>query len=50
MTTSIITPQDEGFEGTIVINDEYAGLVPSLSKEEFESLKQSIKEDELTVM
>ena len=48
MTTSILTPQDERFEGTIIINDEYAGLVPSLSKEEFESLKQSIEEDKLT--
>ncbi len=47
MTTSITTVQDENFEGTIVINDEYARLVPTLSKDEFESLKQSIKENEL---
>ena len=48
MITSIIAAHDEKFEGTIVVNDEYASLVPSLSIEEFESLKQSIKEDELT--
>src|SRR6478672_12691281 len=48
VTTSIISAQDEKFEGTIVVNDEYASLVPSLSIGEFESLKQSIKEDELT--
>ena len=45
-TSSITTIQDGEFEGTIVINDEYASLIPSLSIEEFESLKQSIKEDD----
>jgi DNA modification methylase len=45
VTTSKIAAQDEKFEGTVVVNDEYASLVPSLSKEEFESLKQLIKED-----
>jgi hypothetical protein len=43
--TTSIAAQDEKFEGTIVVNDEYASLIPGLSKEEFESLKQLIKED-----
>ena len=47
MTTSIITPQDERFEGTVIINNEYDNLVPCISAEDFESLKQSIKENEL---
>jgi ParB-like chromosome segregation protein Spo0J len=48
VTTSIIAAQDEKFQGTVVVNDEYAKLVPNLSTDEFESLKQSIKEDGLT--
>jgi ParB-like chromosome segregation protein Spo0J len=46
MIASITRIQDERFDGTVVINNEYASLVPGLSKEEFESLKQLIKEDE----
>ena len=46
MTASITTIQDGRFEGTIVINEEYASLVPNLPKEDFESLKQLIKEDD----
>ena len=34
---------------TIKTNQEYASLVPQLSKEEYESLKQSIKENGLWV-
>ena len=46
MTTSIITA-DEKIEKPIVINDEYTSLVPGISPEDYESLKQSIKENEL---
>ena len=44
MTTSIIAAQDDRI---IVINKQYASLVPDLSIEEFESLKQSIKQNGL---
>jgi hypothetical protein len=47
MTTSILTPQNERFEGTVNINNEYDNLVPGISAEDFESLKQSIKENGL---
>jgi ParB-like chromosome segregation protein Spo0J len=46
MTASVTGIQDERFEGTVVINDEYANLVPDLSKEDYKSLKQLIKEDD----
>ena len=46
MTASVTRIQDERFEGTVVINNEYASLVPGPSKEDYESLKQLIKEND----
>src|SRR5215467_307342 len=47
MTTPTATIHEEQIETTIVINDDYVSLVPGISSEDFESLKQSIKENGL---